>query len=86
LLDQIAAGGLSAEATQALASVPVPLPACAASDATLEDAEAGWWHIYGLMHGGALDEELAAARRDFALRADAAAQRRLNADVPPPPP
>jgi DNA primase len=70
---------LSTEAAQALASVPVPLPSCAAADANLEDAEAGWWHIYGLMHGRALEQELASARRDFALRADSAAQRRLIA-------
>jgi DNA primase len=57
----------------------VPLPECASPEATAEDAEAGWWHIYGLLQGGALDHELAAARRDFSLRADRAAQRRLVA-------
>jgi len=43
------------------------------------EAEAGWWHIYGLMHRGRLEDEVAAASRDFAERADAAAQRRLIA-------
>ena len=79
MLDDIAARGLSTEAAQVLASVLVPLPSCAAADGSLEDAEAGWWHIYGLMNGGALEQELAAARQDFARRADPAAQRRVIA-------
>jgi hypothetical protein len=35
------------------------------------DAEAGWGHIFGLMHRGELEQELAAATRAFALRGDA---------------
>ncbi|OJY65350.1 MAG: DNA primase [Rhodospirillales bacterium 70-18] len=71
--------GLAAEAAQALSAAAVPLPACASPDAMPAEAEAGWWHFFGLMNPGRLEEEVAAAGRDFALRADAAAQRRLIA-------
>jgi DNA primase len=59
--------------------VTYPLPACAHPDAQPAEAEAGWWHIFGLMHRGRLEEEVAAASRDFASRPDEAAQRRLIA-------
>ena len=71
--------GLAAEAAQALSAVPYPLPACARPDAQAAEAEAGWWHIFGLMHRGRLEEEVAAASRAFASRPDDAAQRRLIA-------
>jgi DNA primase len=70
---------LAAEAAQALSAVTYPLPACAQADAQPAEAEAGWWHIFGLMHRGRLEEEVAAASRDFARRPDHAAQRRLIA-------
>ena len=79
LMNHLTEAGLAAEAARALAVVPVPLPACAAPEAMPAEAEAGWWHIYGLMHRGRLEDEVAAASRDFAERADAAAQRRLIA-------
>jgi DNA primase len=69
--------GLAAEAAQALSAVPVPLPACAATDAMPAEAEAGWWHIFGLMNRGRLQEEVAQAERDFVERADGPAQSRL---------
>jgi DNA primase len=69
--------GLAAEAAQALSAVPVPLPACAATDAMPAEAEAGWWHIFGLMHRGRLQEEIAQAERDFVARMDSATQTRL---------
>ncbi len=79
LIAQLHAAGLATEAAQVLSAVPVPLPACAAPDAQPAEAEAGWWHIFGLMHRSRLEEEVVAAGRDFALRPDAAAQRRLIA-------
>ena len=79
LIAQLGAAGLAEEAAQVLSAVPVPLPACAASDAQPAEAEAGWWHIFGLMHRSRLEAEVAAASRDFALRPDDAAQRRLIA-------
>jgi DNA primase len=71
--------GLAAEAAQAQSVVPYPLPACAFPDAMPAEAEAGWWHIFGLMHRGRLEAEVAAAMRELAERGDEATQRRLIA-------
>jgi DNA primase len=79
LISHLQLSGLAAEVAQALSAVPVPLPACAAPDAMPAEAEAGWWHIFGLMHRGRLEEEVAAASQAFAERGDEAAQRRLIA-------
>ena len=79
LIAQLHAAGLANEAAQVLSAVPVPLPACAATTAQPAEAEAGWWHIFGLMHRSRLEDEVAAARRDFTLRPDQTAQRRLIA-------
>jgi DNA primase len=79
LMSHLTGSGLAAEAAQALSAVPVPLPACALPDAMPAEAESGWWHIFGLMHRSRLEEEVAAASRDFAARPDNAAQRRLIA-------
>jgi DNA primase len=79
LISHLQLSGLAAEVAQALSAVPVPLPACAAPDAMPAEAEAGWWHIFGLMHRGRLEEEVAAASQAFAERGDQAAQRRLIA-------
>src|SRR5262249_42150151 len=66
LMNHLTDNGLAAEAAQALAAVPYPLPACASPDARPAEAEAGWWHIFGLMHRGRLEAEVAAAMRDLA--------------------
>ncbi len=79
LLTQLNASGAMEEAVQALSSAPYPLPACAHADAMPAEAEAGWWHIFGLMHRSRLDEEVAAAGQAFIDRPDEAAQRRLIA-------
>jgi len=79
LITHLTQVGLAEEAAQALSAVPYPLPACARADAQPADAEAGWWHIFGLMHRGRLEEEVAAASRAFASHPDEAAQRRLIA-------
>ena len=79
LLSHLHASGAMEEADQALSSAPYPLPACAHADAMPAEAEAGWWHIFGLMHRSRLDEEVAAAGRAFIDRPDEAAQRRLIA-------
>ena len=79
LIDHLTETGLAAEIAQILAAVPCPLPACASPDAMPADAEAGWWHIFGLMHRDRLEEEVASASRAFAARPDGAAQRRLIA-------
>jgi DNA primase len=76
LMNHLQSAGLAAEAAQVLAAVP---SACAAPDASPEEAEAGWWHFFGLMDRGRLEEEVAMAQRRFAGRFDAANQRRLIA-------
>ncbi|MDE2197854.1 MAG: DNA primase, partial [Rhodospirillales bacterium] len=79
LITHLLHSGLGAEVEQTLAPRPVPLPACAAPDAMPAEAEAGWWHIFGLMHRPRLDEEVAQAMRDLAESGNEAAQRRLVA-------
>jgi len=79
LLTQLNASSAMEEAAQALSAMPYPLPACAHADAMPAEAEAGWWHIFGLMHRSRLDEEVVAAERAFVDRPDEAAQRRLIA-------
>jgi DNA primase len=79
LITHLTQVGLAEDVAQALSAVPYPLPACARPDAQPADAEAGWWHIFGLMHRGRLEEEVAAASRAFASHPDEAAQRRLIA-------
>jgi len=79
LITHLTSAGLAAEAAQALSAVPYPLPACARPDAQPAEAEAGWWHFFGLMHRGRLEEEVAAASRAFVDRPDEATQRRLIA-------
>ena len=79
LITHLELSGLVTEVAQALSAVPVPLPACAAPDAMPAEAEAGWWHIFGLMHRERLEEEVAAASQAFAERGDESAQRRLIA-------
>ena len=71
--------GLAAEAAQAVAASPMPLPGCASPDAMPAEAEAGWWHIFGLLNRGRLEEEVALAMRDFAATEDRADMRRLTA-------
>ena len=79
LIAQLHAAGLAAEAAQALSAVPVPLPACAAPDAQPAEAEAGWWHIFALMHRNQLEADVAAATREAAQSGNEAAFRRLKA-------
>ena len=77
LMSHLTLSGLAVEAAQALSAAPVPLPGCAAADAMPAEAGAGWWHFFGLMNPGRLDEEVEAARAAFALLPDEPAQRRL---------
>ncbi len=79
LLSQLNASGAMEEAAQALSSTPCPLPACAHADAMPAEAEAGWWHIFGLMRRSHLDDEIAAAEQACKHHLDETTQRRLTA-------
>jgi DNA primase len=79
LLTHLTASGLESEVAEALAPLPMPLPDCASAEAQPAEAEAGWWHLFGLLNGGRLEEEVIAASRAFAAHPDEAAQRRLVA-------
>jgi len=77
LIDHLHGSGLRREVTEALGDSPFPLPEAAAPGAMPAEAEAGWWHIFGLMHRGGLQQQVAAAQREFAANPNPAAERRL---------
>ncbi len=79
LLAHLTQLGLAEEVATVLAPTPCPLPACTLAGAMPAEAEAGWWHFFGLMQPGRLEEEVAAARRAFEARPDVASQRRIIA-------
>jgi DNA primase len=78
LVAHLQQSGTADEAAQAL-SAAMPLAASARLDAMPAEAEAEWWHIFGLMHRPRLEDEVAAARRAFAAAPDENSQRRLIA-------
>ncbi len=78
-MNHLTSSGLAADAEQTLAMEPVPLPGFARADAMPGEAEAGWWHIFGLMHLGRLRAELAAAEAAARACLDSATQRRVIA-------
>jgi DNA primase len=79
LMTHLTISGLHAEADQALATVPVPLPACAALSAMPAEAEAGWWHIFGFLNVQRLGEEVALAEAACAQDLTPQSQNRLLA-------
>jgi DNA primase len=79
LMSHLTISGLHAEAEQALAAVPVPLPACASLAAMPAEAEAGWWHIFGFLNVQRLGEEVALAEAACAQDLTPQSQNRLLA-------
>ncbi len=79
LMSHLTLSGLQTEAQQALATVPVPLPACAALGAMPAEAEAGWWHIFGFLNVQRLGEEVALAEAACAQDLTPQSQNRLLA-------
>ena len=63
LIAHLHLSGLANAAAQVLAATPYPLPEYARPEAMPAEAEAGWWHIFGLMHPDRLDAEIAEAGR-----------------------
>jgi DNA primase len=79
LLSHLTISGLQAEVDQVLATVPVPLPACASSEAKPAEAAAGWWHIFGFLSVQRLGEEIALAEAACARDLTPQSQNRLLA-------
>ncbi len=79
LITHLSQIGLAAHAAQALSAIPLPLPACASPGAMPAEAEAGWWHFFGLMNPDRLEAEVASAFQAFKTQDDDAAHRRLKA-------
>jgi DNA primase len=79
LMSHLTQSGLQAEADQVLATVPVPLPACASPAAMPAEAEAGWWHIFGFLNVQRLVEEIALAKAAYAQELTLQNQSRLIA-------
>ena len=79
LLDHLAGLGLTGALALALSDAPFPLPLCAAPDAMPAEAEAGWWHFFGLLNPRRLDGEIEAAARRLTEQFDETTQRRLIA-------
>jgi DNA primase len=75
LINHLNALGLTAEVTLALEQTP----SCARKTSQPAEAEAGWWHFYGLMHRDGLEDAVQAARRIYEQTGDEAAFARLNA-------
>jgi len=65
LIDHLTSLGLAQDVHLALGDRPFVLPGFVAPGAMKADAAAGFWHIWGLMHPGRLDEEVEAAYRDY---------------------
>jgi DNA primase len=79
LTDHLTTSGLQAEVDQALAALPVPLPACASLAAMPAEAEAGWWHIFGFLNVERLRQEVASAEAACAAELTSQSQSRLVA-------
>ena len=79
LLNHLGKSGFDPVTAHVLATGSLPLTPAASKDAMPAEAEAGWWHFFGLLNHGHLVEEIVAAERDLAAGWDAAAQRRLIA-------
>jgi DNA primase len=77
LMTHLTSAGLAADAAKALSAVPAPLAACASPAAMPAEAEAGWWHFFGLMNPAGLEEQVSVATREMRERPDTVSQRRL---------
>jgi len=78
LIDHLRSSGLERDVNQILTRATVPLPACAARTATIADAEAGRWHIFGFLNLERLQEEVRLAGSRAALNLTPDTQRRLK--------
>jgi DNA primase len=79
LMSHLRLSGMAAEAEQALAAVPVPLPVCASPEVMPAEAEAGWWHIFGFLNVDRLRQEVELARAECSRDLNQQTERRLVA-------
>lgn len=81
LIDHLTQSGFERDVQHVLAEAPMPLPACASSQAMPAEAEAGWWHIFGFLNVNHLREEVAMAEAEAARNLTPETQRRHQALV-----
>lgn len=79
LMNHLTISGLADDAERLLATEAVRLTRFTHADAMPEEAEAGWWHIFGLMNLPRLRAELAGAEADASVCLTDATQRRVIA-------
>ncbi len=79
VISQLSHSGIEGELSQVFAASSLPLPACARPDAMPAEAEAGWWHYFGLLDPRRLDAEISATEQDYARDWDEPTKRRLTA-------
>ena len=77
MADHLRTLGLGDEVSMVLSASP----SFAKPETQASVAEAGWWHIYGLMHRSGLEAEVAAAQQAWQRQPDQASFTRLNALV-----
>jgi DNA primase len=79
LMDHLTKSGFEHDVQYVLAGAPMPLPACASTEAMPAEAESGWWHIFGFLNVEHLREEVALAEADATRNLTPDTQRRLTA-------
>ena len=79
LMDHLTKSGFERDVQYVLAGAPMPLPACASTEAMPAEAESGWWHIFGFLNVEHLREEVALAEADATRNLTPDTQRRLTA-------
>jgi DNA primase len=77
LQEHLIDAGLQGEAYGVVLRAPVPLPTCASPAATVEEAFAGWWHIFGTIDVRGLSEEIRLAEAACAEELTPERQRHL---------
>jgi DNA primase len=79
LMSHLTTSGFEQDVQHVLAGAPMPLPACASTEAMPAEAESGWWHIFGFLNVEQLREEVASAEADATQNLTPETQRRLTA-------
>ena len=76
-ISHLTGSGLAGDVAEVLHVDQLPLPACAGENALPAEAQAGWWHYFGLLDPRRLTDEIAAAQGEFARTFSPAAESRL---------